>query len=146
MFIRHLCIGRPRFGSIPDERMPKPGRVSAYEQTLRNYAEKKSGVVINPAVGTSFDSRAEAYEFYNLYSWEVGFGIRWGRNRKNAAKSVTRQEIVCSCVVSCNSTYVFVSLYTYLEKLGYLSCHSWLRFRAIQRRPTVQLSELAARL
>jgi len=32
--------------------MPKPGRVSAYEQTLRNYAEKKSGVVINPAVGT----------------------------------------------------------------------------------------------
>ena len=65
--------------------MPKPGRVSAYEQTLRNYAEKKSGVVINPAVGTSFDSRAEAYEFYNLYSWEVGFGISWGRNRKNAA-------------------------------------------------------------
>ena len=68
MFILHLCIGRPRFGSIPDERIPKPGRVSAYEQTLRNYAEKKSGVVINPAVGTSFDSRAEAYEFYNLYS------------------------------------------------------------------------------
>jgi hypothetical protein len=73
--------------------MPKPGCVSAYELTLRNYAEKKSGVVINPAVGTSFDSRAEAYEFYNLYSWEVGFGICWGRNRKNAAKSVTRQEI-----------------------------------------------------
>ncbi|CAM0151159.1 unnamed protein product [Urochloa decumbens] len=91
-------VRRPRFGSIPDVRVPKPGRVSAYEQTLRNYAEKKSGVVINPAVGTSFDSRAEAYEFYNLYSWEVGFGIRWGKARKNAAKSVTGQEILCSCV------------------------------------------------
>lgn len=91
-----------------------PGRVSAYEQTLR--AEKKSGVVIDPAVGTSFDSRAEAYEFYNLYSWEVGFGIRWGKNRKNAAKSVIGQEIVCSCVVSCSYAYVSLSPCVSLRK------------------------------
>ncbi|KAL6647947.1 hypothetical protein ACP70R_015384 [Stipagrostis hirtigluma subsp. patula] len=90
-------VKRPRWGSISDEREPKPGRVSAYEQSLRNYAAKKSNIVIHPAVGTSFDSRAEAYEFYNLYSWEVGFGIRWGKNAKNSAKSVTMQRIVCSC-------------------------------------------------
>ncbi|TVU41836.1 hypothetical protein EJB05_15391 [Eragrostis curvula] len=90
-------VRRPRFGSIPDERVPQAGRVSAYEQSLRNYAEKKSGVVMNPAVGTSFDSRAEAYEFYNLYSWELGFGIRWNRNAKNSGKSITKQDICCSC-------------------------------------------------
>ncbi|RLM91359.1 hypothetical protein C2845_PM08G13040 [Panicum miliaceum] len=43
-----------------------------------------------------FDSRIEAYKFFNLYSWEVGFGIRFGtsvRNRVN--KYRTMQEIVC---------------------------------------------------
>ncbi|KAL6880649.1 hypothetical protein ACP4OV_012214 [Aristida adscensionis] len=88
---------RPRKGSIPDEREPKPGRVNAYEQSLRNYAQKKSTVVMDPAVGTTFDSRAEAYGFYNLYSWEIGFGIRWSRNRKNSSKSVIMQTIVCCC-------------------------------------------------
>ncbi|KAL6880650.1 hypothetical protein ACP4OV_012215 [Aristida adscensionis] len=89
--------GVSRLGYIPDEREPKPGRISAYEQSLKNYAEKKSDIVIDPAVGTSFDSRAEAFEFYNLYSWEVGFGIRWGDSRKNTAKTIVMQEIFCNC-------------------------------------------------
>ncbi|KAL6880653.1 hypothetical protein ACP4OV_012218 [Aristida adscensionis] len=86
-----------RRGSISDEREPKPGRVSAYEWSLKNYAEQRSGIVIDPAVGMSFDSRAEAFEFYNSYSWEVGFGIQWGDSRKSAAGTIIMQEIVCSC-------------------------------------------------
>jgi len=36
----------------------------------------------------------EAKEFYNLYSWEVGFGIRIGRSRINNNKYRTRQDLV----------------------------------------------------
>ncbi|OQU88536.1 hypothetical protein SORBI_3002G052800 [Sorghum bicolor] len=51
-------------------------------------------VVIRPSVGMSFDSRAEAYDFYNLHSWELGFGIRCNMT---VDKSVVSQDIVCSC-------------------------------------------------
>uniref|UniRef100_A0A8R7PRL6 Protein FAR1-RELATED SEQUENCE n=1 Tax=Triticum urartu TaxID=4572 RepID=A0A8R7PRL6_TRIUA len=37
----------------------------------------KTANVINPAIGTSFESLEEDYEFYNLYSWEVGFGVQY---------------------------------------------------------------------
>ncbi|TVU41835.1 hypothetical protein EJB05_15390, partial [Eragrostis curvula] len=86
-----------RRGYVPDKREPKPGRVSAYEQSLKNYADEKSNVVIDPAVGISFDSLAEAFDFCNLYSWEMGFGIRWGASTKNQAKWIIMQEIVCCC-------------------------------------------------
>ena len=33
-----------------------------------------------------FDSLGEAFEFYNLYSWEKGFGIKYISSEKNAAK------------------------------------------------------------
>ncbi|PUZ68650.1 hypothetical protein GQ55_2G045900 [Panicum hallii var. hallii] len=83
--------------SVPDEREPKKGRVSAFEKSLKSYADNKSNVVINPAVGVSFDSHADAYDFCNLYSWEVAFGIRWNDSTNNAEESVMVQEIVCSC-------------------------------------------------
>ncbi|CAL5091092.1 unnamed protein product [Urochloa decumbens] len=86
----------PKRDSIP-EREPKPGFRSAYEESLKRYADKWSDIVICPLIGMSFDSLAEAYEFYNLYSWEVGFGIRWNDSTKNADKSVMVQEIVCNC-------------------------------------------------
>ncbi|KAG2656113.1 hypothetical protein PVAP13_1KG056977, partial [Panicum virgatum] len=40
------------------------------------FADRNSEYIINPAVGTEFDDCEEAYEYYNLYSWECGFGIR----------------------------------------------------------------------
>ncbi|KAM0863434.1 hypothetical protein ACQ4PT_044595 [Festuca glaucescens] len=46
-------------------------------------------------MGTVFDSLPEAYEFYNLYSWESGFGIRYGKSRQNVRGSKCMQEIVC---------------------------------------------------
>ena len=91
----HLS-GRRHRSSFPDEREPKLGRVSAYEESLKKYVDNKSNVVINPAVGMSFDSRADAFDFCNLYSWELGFGIRWNNSTNDAEESVTVQEIVCT--------------------------------------------------
>lgn len=45
------------------------------------FADRRSDYVIDPCVGTEFDGCDEAYEYYNLYSWEVGFGIRTGKKR-----------------------------------------------------------------
>ncbi|KAM0861808.1 hypothetical protein ACQ4PT_045662 [Festuca glaucescens] len=46
-----------------------------------------------------FDSLPEAYDFYNIYSWEIGFGIRHGSSRINPVKSKIRQDITCGCEV-----------------------------------------------
>jgi hypothetical protein len=35
---------------------------------------------MRPKIGLSFDSMGEAYAYYNLYSWECGFGIRYGKS------------------------------------------------------------------
>ena len=51
---------------------------TALEKALKNFVIRKNGLVVQPSVGTNFDSMAEAFEFYDLYSWEVGFGIRFG--------------------------------------------------------------------
>lgn len=46
--------------------------MSALEKALRRYTEKKTDTVIVPAVGSTSDSLGEAYDYYNLYSWEIG--------------------------------------------------------------------------
>lgn len=71
--------------------------MSALEQTIRKYAEEPTKCVIRPDIGLTFDSLGEAYDFYNLYSWELGFGIRYGKSRLNAERTKCMQEIVCGC-------------------------------------------------
>lgn len=56
--------------------------------------------VFTPHVGADFDSAEEAYEFYNMYSWEIDFGIRYDRSYSNTCGYTTRLDIVCSCYVS----------------------------------------------
>ena len=53
---------------------------------------------MQPSVGLTFDSVGEAYDFYNLYSWEVGFGIRYGKCRNNVKGTKSMQELLCVCV------------------------------------------------
>ncbi|KAI4999903.1 hypothetical protein ZWY2020_004492 [Hordeum vulgare] len=60
-----------------------------------SYVDRKSGHVVAPEIGREFDSLAEAFEFYNLDSWEIGFGIRYGQCRRNAQKSRTFQDFMC---------------------------------------------------
>ncbi|CAM0954116.1 unnamed protein product [Alopecurus aequalis] len=88
---------RPRAPCIPDERPPSVDRVPALETALRCFAGRKTDVVVNPSMGTVFDSLSEAYEFYNLYSWECGFGIRYGKSRQNVSGTKCMQEFVCGC-------------------------------------------------
>lgn len=92
----------------PTEYPPSAGRISALKKTLRGYAEKKTDTVIVPSVGSNFDSLGEAYDYYNLYSWEIEFGIRYGKSRLNVERTKCMQEIVCGCSLS----IVFRSLST----------------------------------
>ncbi|KAE8812198.1 hypothetical protein D1007_10807 [Hordeum vulgare] len=88
---------RVRIGRAPAEREPNPDRKSALELALRAYAEKQDGVVVKPEIGTSFDSLDEGFQFYNLYSWEVGFGVRFAKSRLNVERRKCMHEIVCAC-------------------------------------------------
>ncbi|XP_037408011.1 uncharacterized protein LOC119270145 [Triticum dicoccoides] len=73
------CVRRHRRGAMPDERTIQAKRVTTLETAIRGFAERKTASVITPTLGLSYDSLTEAYDFYNLYSWECGFGIRYGR-------------------------------------------------------------------
>ncbi|VAH53486.1 unnamed protein product [Triticum turgidum subsp. durum] len=65
---------------------------------MRAYADNKAGIVVNLALGTSFDTVEEAYEFYNLYSSEMGFGVRYAKSRLNVHRTCM-QEFMCACAV-----------------------------------------------
>uniref|UniRef100_A0A8R7QHP4 FAR1 domain-containing protein n=2 Tax=Triticum urartu TaxID=4572 RepID=A0A8R7QHP4_TRIUA len=88
---------RLRIGRAPLDRVPCAGRVTPLEETIRRYADKPTESVVKPQIGMSFDSLGEAYDFYNLYSWELGFGIRYGKSRLNVERTKCMQEIVCGC-------------------------------------------------
>jgi hypothetical protein len=79
------CVSKVRIGKAPIERAPNPARKSVLELALRLYAERREGVVVDPAVGTSFDLLEEAYEFYNLYFWETGFAVRFAKEQTKCA-------------------------------------------------------------
>uniref|UniRef100_A0A453CFR7 Uncharacterized protein n=2 Tax=Aegilops tauschii subsp. strangulata TaxID=200361 RepID=A0A453CFR7_AEGTS len=64
-----------RVGRAPPDRAPCPNRATPLEETIRRYADKPLENVVKPEIGMSFDSLGEAYDLYNLYSWELGFGI-----------------------------------------------------------------------
>ncbi|CAL4900103.1 unnamed protein product [Urochloa decumbens] len=79
--------------SGPCSRIPA-SPVSAIDRALRGADARVAGMsVFFPRPGTVFDSAAEAYQFYNLYSWDIGFGIRFGRSRTNSQNYRTRQDI-----------------------------------------------------
>ncbi|TVU33295.1 hypothetical protein EJB05_25105, partial [Eragrostis curvula] len=73
------------------------GLESAIAKAIRDAATRGEKPVFYPAMGTVFNSCQEAWDFYNLYSWEIGFGIRYGRSRTNDNEYMTKMNIVCSC-------------------------------------------------
>jgi hypothetical protein len=70
---------RVRVGRAPPDRTPCASRKSALEKLIQKYVENLGDEVINPCLGTMFDSLGEVYDFYNLYSWEHGFRVRYGK-------------------------------------------------------------------
>lgn len=76
-----------------------PTTESAISKAIAAAADRDGQPVFYPREGIIFSSYEEAREFYNLYSWEVGFGIRDSRSKKNCNNYTTRRDIVCSCQV-----------------------------------------------
>lgn len=89
-------LKRKRGKHGPDSRI-SPMEQSAITEAIRTSTSRKGQPVFLPAVGMKFNSAKEAKDFYNLYSWEIGFGIRRGRNKTNGNNYITRQDFVCSC-------------------------------------------------
>ncbi|TVU34243.1 hypothetical protein EJB05_16074 [Eragrostis curvula] len=70
----------------PNERDKVAGKKSALEMALMKFADRTTPYIIDPTVGTEFDCVTEAFDYYNLYSWEVGFGIKYGRTKRSESK------------------------------------------------------------
>jgi hypothetical protein len=84
-----------------DERAASADRISALESSFRGFTERNRDEVLCPVIGMTFDSMGEAYDYYNLYSWECGFGIRYGKSRHNVHGAKCMQELLCNCAVMC---------------------------------------------
>ena len=125
LYLLKTC--RVRIGKGPAVRDLNPNRKTALELSVRAYAEKRNGTVVKPTIGTSFDSIDEAYEFYNLYSWECGFGVRLSSSRLNVDRNKAMQEIVCACAVRVNLWLrsVFFSSSEFLMFFKFLLMPAW---------------------
>jgi hypothetical protein len=87
-----LCRKRvPKGQKRPNYR--KPRAMGAAERAMRSASTRKPGThVFEPVLGMVFDSRKEAREFYNMYSWEVGFGVRYNISRSSGKKKSKSQK------------------------------------------------------
>jgi hypothetical protein len=74
--VLNSCRKRAREG--PNERIAPEDEEDAVTKAIRLAAERPDQPIFFPYKGTVFNSCDEAKEFYNLYSWEKGFGIRIG--------------------------------------------------------------------
>lgn len=92
------CRNRAQKG--PDCR--KPRDMGAIEIAMRLAGQKKTEHIFEPVLGMVFDSKEEGYEFYNMYSWECGFGIVYSRcvRRQSDPEFRSMQELTCERSVS----------------------------------------------
>ncbi|XP_048548424.1 uncharacterized protein LOC125527953 isoform X2 [Triticum urartu] len=81
--------------SDSNERYLEGGQVGAVEHGIRSFCEDTSVQMLKTIVGMKFSSKAEAYDFYNTYSWVLGFSIRNGDNYINCNGVQTMQELIC---------------------------------------------------
>jgi hypothetical protein len=68
--------------------------MGAIERALHNSSTRKTKYIFEPTPGMTFDYIAEAQEFYEIYSREVGFGTKKGDKYRNSM-----QEFQCQCQV-----------------------------------------------
>ncbi|XP_062117825.1 protein FAR1-RELATED SEQUENCE 5-like [Humulus lupulus] len=50
-----------------------------------------------PKVGMEFDTKEEAYHFYNAYAYKIGFSIRRSKMHKDLEGRITNRVLCCSC-------------------------------------------------
>lgn len=97
---------------------PKPRDMGAIEVAMLTAGQRGKKEVFEPVLGMVFDSYEEGYDFYNLYSWEVGFGIIYNHSttRKNDKDYRTMQEFTCQKGVRCfSNSYSLCSTHTYFS-------------------------------
>ncbi|CAD6338659.1 unnamed protein product [Miscanthus lutarioriparius] len=74
----------------------KPRDMGAVEIAMRTASHRKGEHIFEPILGMVFDSKEECYEFYNMYSWEYGFGIIYNKSRPTKDPDFrTMQEFCC---------------------------------------------------
>ncbi|CAM0881426.1 unnamed protein product [Alopecurus aequalis] len=71
--------------------------VGALEKAIAGFAQRETEAMVNPTVGSFSVSLDEAYEFYNIYSWESGFGVRYGASSMDSHGTKCIQQFVCAC-------------------------------------------------
>ncbi|RLN25051.1 hypothetical protein C2845_PM07G08760 [Panicum miliaceum] len=71
--------------------LPASWNYGAVERALRGADDRGDRCIFEPELGKVFESTQEAFEFYNMYSWAVGFGIRSGRSRESKGGRRTMQ-------------------------------------------------------
>lgn len=69
------------------------------EIALRNAPHRKTKYIFEPLLGITFDSEREAYDFYNMYSWEFGFGIMKATRVTNKKGFHNMRDLRCLCSV-----------------------------------------------
>ncbi|RLN19212.1 hypothetical protein C2845_PM02G18350 [Panicum miliaceum] len=85
----------PKGQTRTDCRVPKG--MGPIEIALRNAPYRKTKYIFEPLLGITFDSEIEGYDFYNMYSWEVGFGIKKDTLITNKQGFKTRRDLRCLC-------------------------------------------------
>jgi hypothetical protein len=119
MYTAFFCDDDRNCGAVgPHCRGKTLGRFSALEQAMMSFADRSTSHVISPDVGIEFDHVEEAFEYYNMYSWERGFGIKWGKeriaNNRESRKLPIEQryklgrELNCSCSVSTGKQQIYL--------------------------------------
>ncbi|KAL6661170.1 hypothetical protein ACP70R_000554 [Stipagrostis hirtigluma subsp. patula] len=76
----------PRGRTGNDGRLMTQG-LGSIQQAIIISASGHVGPIFMPKIGDVYDSAEEAFDFYNMHSWESGFGIRYGRNTRNTKGS-----------------------------------------------------------
>lgn len=92
-------IYRKQYHNVLTERAT-PSKMSYIERCMLSSEGKHDPDTFAPVVGMSFDSCQEAYEQYNLFAWENGFGIRHGKSRWGEGRYQLMHEIAFQCQVS----------------------------------------------
>ena len=131
---------------MPDERATSADRVTALETALTGFAERKTDTVVTPSVGLTFYSINEAYDFYNLYSWETGFGIRYAKSRTNVKGTRCMQEFVCCCSVSNHNIMLILASCLERSDRSLTSFCFFDKIRASQKRRTQHQHGVNAKL
>lgn len=99
MFLTHNTFIRSHRNSVAYVHLADTHHICALQKSLLSYSMRTTPSIVCPSVGMCFESLTEAYDFYNFYSWEIGFGIRYGRSWLNVTKIRAMQEFNCLCRV-----------------------------------------------